>query len=114
MSLTDIQREIAEEEKKYFENYIYYAKKIKEISESILGEVKVYVFGSVVDGEYTPSSDIDILIVSKNAPSRQYEKAKIVGEILRKIDIFAPFEIHIVTPREFKWYKKFIRKVIKV
>ena len=61
-------------------NYIYYAKKIK-ISESILGEVEVYVFGSVVNGEYTLSSDIDILIVSKNAPFRQYEKAKIVDEV---------------------------------
>ncbi|WP_456469475.1 nucleotidyltransferase domain-containing protein [Archaeoglobus sp.] len=110
----DIFVKIAKEERKYFENYVEYAKKIKKIAEMLLGEVEVFVFGSVVEGKHTPASDIDILICSKNAPQKMEEKAKIAGKILKEIDVFAPFEIHIVTPEEFEWYRKFLRKTVKV
>ncbi len=72
------------------------------------------VFGSVVEGKHTPASDIDILICSKNAPRKMEDKAKIVGRILKEIDVFAPFEIHLVNPKEFEWYKRFLRKVVRV
>lgn len=32
-----------------------------------LGDAEVYVFGSVIDNNYTAASDIDVLIVSRNA-----------------------------------------------
>ena len=49
----DIVRELLkerEERLKIFENYKEYAKIIKKIAQEIFGEVKVYVFGSVVRG----------------------------------------------------------------
>lgn len=114
MRFMDIVREIAEEERKYFENYIYYAKLIKSTAERILGEAEVYVFGSVVEGKYTPASDIDVLIVSKNMPGKQSERSKIRAEILKSIDVFAPFEIHLADEKEFEWYKKFVRRFVRI
>ncbi len=105
---------IAMENKKYFDNYLYYAKLISKIVKELLGEAEVYVFGSVVEGKHTPASDIDILIVSKNVPKRLEDRAKISGEILKRIDVFAPFEFHVVTPKEFEWYKRFVKKMVRV
>ncbi len=73
MNLMDAVREIAREERKYFENYMQYARLIKEIAENILGKTDVYVFGSVVERRHTPASDIDILIVSESTPKSQWE-----------------------------------------
>ncbi len=114
MKLMDAVREIAKEEREYFENYMRYAKLIKRKAESLLGKVEVYVFGSVVERRHTAASDIDILIVSENAPRSQWERAKIKGMILKEIDVFAPFEIHLVTPKEFEWYRGFVRSIERV
>jgi len=99
---------------KYFENYRKYAEKIKAIASKLLKDCKVFVFGSVVEGKALPSSDIDVLIVSKNTPKKMKERAKIVAEIFRKIGIFSPFEIHLITEEEFEWYKRFVKKFIEV
>ncbi len=112
MSFFDIVAQTAEEERKYFENYMEYAKLIRELAEGLLGNAEVYVFGSVVEGKSTPASDIDILIVSENTPHRQSERAKVVGEIIKAIDIFAPFEIHVINYKELKWYERFIGRKI--
>ncbi|AEA46806.1 nucleotidyltransferase domain-containing protein [Archaeoglobus veneficus] len=114
MNLMDAVREIAQEERKYFENYMEYAQKIKKVAEGSLGKADVYVFGSVVEGRHTPASDIDILIVSENTPKSQWERGRIRAKIMKAIDVFAPFEIHIVTPKEFEWYRRFIQKMRKV
>ena len=114
MKLMDAVREIAKEEKKYFENYMHYAKLIKRVAEEELGKAEVYVFGSVVEKKHTPASDIDVLVVSENAPKSQWERSKIRAKILKSIDVFAPFEIHVVTPREFEWYRRFCKKIRRV
>lgn len=54
------------------------------------------------------------LIVSENTPHKQGERSKIVGKIIKEIDVFAPFEIHLVNYKELKWYDRFIGKKIKV
>ncbi len=61
MSFFDIIAQTAEEERKYFENYMEYARLIKELAEGLLGKAEVYIFGSVVEGKNTPASDIDVL-----------------------------------------------------
>lgn len=114
MTFFDIIAQTAEEERKYFENYMEYARLIKELAGNLLEKAEVYVFGSVVEGRYTPASDIDILIVSENTPHKQGERSKIVGKIIKEIDVFAPFEIHLVNYKEFNWYDRFIGKMIKV
>ncbi|HOK56548.1 MAG TPA: nucleotidyltransferase domain-containing protein [bacterium] len=109
-SLVDILKKRAEEKEKYFKNYLFYCKKIKEEAEKILGKVEVIVFGSVVKNEYTPLSDIDVLIISDNLPNSYEERIKIKTEIKSKIDSFSPFQIHLSNYKEYNnWYKKFIK-----
>ncbi len=51
-------------------------------------EAEIYLFGSVAEGRYTYSSDIDILIITELKPS-------IVITELWKAGIEDPFEIHV-------------------
>ena len=44
-------------------NYVEIARRIKELASELVGNARVYVFGSVVKGRYTAASDIDILIL---------------------------------------------------
>ncbi|MBE8539065.1 nucleotidyltransferase domain-containing protein [Geoglobus acetivorans] len=110
----DARIENAKEESKYFENWMHYARLISRIATEILGDARVYVFGSVVDGRHTLASDIDVLIVSSNTPERLEGRAKITGKITRKIGVFSPFEFRIVTPKEFKWYQRFVKRLVEI
>ena len=92
---------VAKEKKEYFENYMHYAKLVKE---AVKGEV--FVFGSVVEGKHTMASDIDLLVVLDSIERRDDILMKI-NEVLGE---FHPFQIHLVTRKELKWYKRFIKK----
>jgi hypothetical protein len=113
-SYLEILNEMRREGEKYFRNYTKYAKMAKKVAERELQDVRVFVFGSVVKGQATPASDIDLLIVSKSTPPSMKERAKIKAKILTKIGIFAPFEIHIVDEKEFRWYERFIDKKVEI
>lgn len=54
--------------------------------------------------EYSPSSDIDVLIVSDNLPEDYEERIRIKTEIKSKIDSFSPFQIHLATNSEQTLY----------
>jgi len=92
---------MAKRRKEYFENYMYYAKLVKE---AVGGEV--IVFGSVIEGKHTMASDIDLLVVLDSIERRDEILMKI-NEVLGE---FHPFQIHLVTRKEFEWYKRFIKK----
>lgn len=113
-TLVDVLMEIKKENEKYFKNFKYYARLIKKIAGKELGEVEVFVFGSIVKGAHTPASDIDVLVVSRNMPRKMIDRAKIKAKIFKRIGIFAPFEIHMVDEKELKWYRRFIDKKIMV
>ena len=109
----DILIEEAEREEKYFKYYLKYAKEIKKEAEKILGKVKLYVFGSILRKEEVPR-DIDILIISPKLKNSE-EKSRIRKEILKKIGFSAPFEIHLITPEEYRdWYSHFIEEKIEI
>ena len=114
MALTNILKARERENRRYFENYLTYAKEAKRIAEELLKRVRVYLFGSVVRGDFTPSSDIDLLIVSRNMPKSLGERAKIKAKIYRRIGVFSPFEIHMVNELELEWYRTFIKKMVVV
>lgn len=80
--------------------------KIAKAVESLLADSRVYVFGSVVRGDHTGGSDVDILIVSNSVPERLREKARIRARIEdeARLPALHPFEIHIATPEEAKTY----------
>jgi len=113
----ELLKERVREERKYFEDPERYLKVLKEILKKELGDdVRVFLFGSVVRGDYVVGkSDIDVLVVSKNVPQRVYRRSELVTEFLRAIvDLYAPFEIHFATPEQFEgWYKRFIKEDIR-
>lgn len=80
--------------------------KIAVCARDILDEVEVFVFGSVVRGELTGGSDIDILIVSNNLPERNIDRSKVKARIEEKANLpfCHPFEIHLVNNNEAKFY----------
>jgi len=111
-SLTLINKKIWEERKEYFENYLEWGKKIKEIAKKFLGtKVTVLIFGSIVRGDWTPESDIDVLIIS-NKLSKNWIKNRLIRTKIKKlIGPLSPFQIHLARPEEYKsWWKKFIKK----
>ncbi len=84
-------------------DYRKVAKSVKEIVKRFDPEAEVYVFGSVVRGEYTGASDIDIMVVTE----RLDIKYDIMVEVYREVE--APVELHVVSRRQLeRWYKRFI------
>jgi len=77
-TLTDILIERQKRKEKYFKNWRFYIRKIKKYTKEILGEkTKVFLFGSFFKKEWSPESDIDVLIVSENLPEDFNERGKI-------------------------------------
>jgi len=111
-SLTLINKKIWEERKGYFENYLEWGKKIKEIAQKILkAKVKVLIFGSIVRGDWMPDSDIDVLIISKKLSKNWVKNRTIRTKIKKLIGPSSPFQIHLARPEEYKsWWKNFIKE----
>ena len=113
-SLVKILKTQVAEEKKYFTHPAEYARKIKNLAKKKLTTPKVFLFGSAVTGEWSPSSDIDLLVVSPSVPKKQHQRAKIKAKLYQEIGLFSPFEIHLITPEEFLWYERFIDKKMEI
>jgi len=92
-------------------NYRQIAQKVREIAQKRLGNIEVYVFGSVIENKATASSDIDLLIITENIEKEEAQKLK--ATVMESID--APIELHITSKSSFEnWYKKFITKMEKI
>jgi len=89
-----------------FRNLDKYLKIIAETVKEFDKNAEVYLFGSVAEGKYLLSSDIDILVVSDLPPGR-------VLSILWDKGIKDPFEIHVVTREMFQSYKR-RTKLVKI
>ncbi len=83
---------------------------MKSAAKHILGEVRVYLFGSIAEGRDTPSSDIDVMVVSSRIPETAGERARVVARMLEDIGLEAPLEIHTLRPGEEIWYLRFVKK----
>ncbi len=103
-----------EEERKYRERPEELAKSVKKAAERVLGRVRVYLFGSVVEGEATPSSDVDVMVVSEAVPSSVGERSKVIAKILEEVGLDAPVEVHLLRPEEERWYLRFVKKRVEV
>ncbi len=114
-TLVDLLIDWQKTRKKYIKNYKEYVELIKKRAKEILGlETRVYLFGSFLRNNFSPKSDIDILVVSPKAPTDPSEIAKVKIQLVKDFEIGHPFEIHIITPEKFEnWYKKFIKNDIK-
>lgn len=81
-----------------------WSERIAYVADEILSSCEVYVFGSIIRGQATGASDVDILIISdqlpKNCKDRGELKAKI--EEAANLPLYHPFEIHLATSIEAK------------
>jgi len=96
-------------------NWREYINSIVEAVKSVLPDSKIYVFGSVVKGESTGGSDVDILVVSERIPRNNLERAglKIRIEELSNLPPYHPFEFHLADREEGEWYFKRIKELIE-
>ena len=109
-TLVDFLIEKKQRDKKYFKEYLFWAKKIKKEAKKNLKDVRVLLFGSVVKKQAEPGSDIDILVISPQLKNPE-KKSEVLTGILKEIGQNSPFEIHLVTPEEYQnWYQKFVKK----
>ncbi len=106
--------DLVREEERYRRDPLRIAKAVKEVAERLLGDVRVYLFGSVVEGADTPSSDVDIMVVSSATPRSVGGRSKIVAKILKEVGVDAPIEVHLIRPEEESWYLRFVRKRVEV
>jgi len=108
----DLALESYKHKEKYFKNWRSISRKIKKVLVKFLEDKKlrVIVFGSVVRGNFTPLSDIDLLIVSEKVKPTLEEIVMIRRKIKECLnDPYPPLEIHVASPKLFRnWYKKFI------
>ena len=92
----------------YFKRYLDVANEVKKLVNQYV-EADVYVFGSIIRGEYSPGlSDIDIAIVSDMFRDRML-RLKIYDLLLEKY-FNTPLEFHLLTTD--KW-RKLLRLVGK-
>ncbi len=93
---------------KWLRNYVKAARKVKRIAEGLFGNARVFVFGSVVRGDYTAASDIDVLVVLSESPEPT-KAAELRARVYFEMPD-APVEVHITTEEKFKgWYMRFIK-----
>ena len=114
MNLTELVLSQKREEEKYFKNYLFYARKAAKSAQKFLPDVRVYLFGSILKKENTPSSDIDLLISSVKMPKKLRDRNRIKVEILKKIGFLSPFELHLVDGEGFRFYQGFIDRMKKI
>jgi len=112
VSLMDLQMEIVRKFEKFRKNYKKYVNEIRDLAVTIFGKAEVYVFGSVVEGRTHPMSDVDVAVVVEDAS--EDKRIEFYREIRKNFGMLHPFEIHVVTEREWETYKRFIKKFEKV
>ena len=102
--------------KEMITNYKLYLKKINESIKTVLNDSKVYLFGSIIDGNLVGASDIDILIVA-HVPKKHLRRAEIIAKIEESagLPLSHPFEFHLITEDELNtWIKIYKLKFKKI
>lgn len=94
---------------------LYLEKKLKELLPRLeeLNPERVILFGSFVKGNVHKSSDVDLIIIAKDIPSKFLERLDRVYKIL---DPDFPIDILVYTPEEIEKMKEknpFIRKALE-
>ena len=115
MKAVELAKRIYDRRRKYFENLDHYLGVISDRVRKLLPDARVYLFGSVVEGNYVPGkSDIDVLVVVEKAPKTASELVELRLKVLEGIDFFSPFEVHVVDEKRFELYKKMCKKLVRV
>ncbi len=71
-----------------------YVERIARAAKELMPDAEIYFFGSVMKGEATGGSDVDILIKSSNLPKSNLERAEIKVRIEEMADLPAWGELN--------------------
>lgn len=94
-----------------------WAERVAIAAEKILPKSEVYVLGSIVRGDYTGGSDIDILIISDTIPEGLLKRAEVKSSIeeTAKLPITHKIQIHLTKRSEANNYiRRAGRNIIKL
>ena len=103
--------DLAKRYEEYRKRWMEFAKEIKELAEEFFGTnfLKLYVFGSTVRGDYEPLSDVDVAVVLREGVD-EWTRAKFRSLVSKRLGACNPFEIHVVSEREWReWYARFVK-----
>jgi len=102
MSHMDLQRSRAA----MLKEWRAWAERVASAAEKTLPGLEVYVMGSVVRGDYTGGSDIDILITSDALPEGLLKRAEIKSSIEEAANLppTHPIQIHLTKRSEANNY----------
>ncbi len=90
-----------------FKNWREVAEEIRAIVRGKVPDVHVYVFGSVVRGDFsTGLSDLDIALISPAFGNRDLRLS--VYDVLFERYFNLPVEFHFLTPTKWKSYKRLV------
>ncbi|MCS7144062.1 MAG: nucleotidyltransferase domain-containing protein [Archaeoglobaceae archaeon] len=93
----------------YFKNYRKYLQEVSEILPGYLKKFEIYVFGSILRGDYSPGlSDIDVAIVSEEFENRNLRIE--IYDLLFEKYFHSPFEFHLLTRKKWEFFLRFIGK----
>ncbi|WP_236752360.1 nucleotidyltransferase domain-containing protein [Acidianus sp. HS-5] len=100
---------------KYLENnWLSIAKKVKAIAEKHGKVDKVIVFGSVIKGKVTGSSDLDIAVFY-NEELTSKEKIRRTLEILDEVnEEIADIDLQVLSKSEEEFFLKFVGEYVEV
>lgn len=93
------------EGKAFAERLAGFVEQIEEIVKRYAPAAEVFVFGSFVEGTWTPSSDIDLLIVTQGLSLE--ERRQMRGELIKAFGLSSPLEFHIIADDDLlKLYRR--------
>lgn len=84
------------------DDWVFRSRKIAEAAEKAIGPSRLYVFGSVIRGQKTGPSDVDILIVSDNLPKDGRSRGEVQAAIEEPtgLPLAHSFETYLATSNE--------------
>ncbi len=95
--------ELYKRRKDAFDNIDKNLENIVKLIKSSDKNSELYLFGSVLQSNFNYASDIDILIITENK--------NVIYDVLWKNDYSDPYEFHVRTREESKYYFKHIKKI---
>lgn len=94
----------ARRRREVFENLEKYLRELVDVVKRLDPSSEVYLFGSVAEGRYLLSSDIDVLVVTDVDPGKILAELWLAG-------IGDPFEVHVVSKGTVEVYRRRSRLV---
>ncbi len=98
--------ELYKRRKNAFDNINENLKDLLNLIKSVDRNSELYLFGSVLKGNYNYASDIDILIITENKD--------IIYNALWNSDYSDPYEFHVKSVEEAKYYFMHIKDIKKL